>query len=483
MMSQSSATPRKLDASELATLLGNWSDGAGPLYGRLADRVASLVVDGTLRAGDRLTPERPLANALAVSRGTVVKAFDRLTADGALSRVQGSGTTVNGNHVAAGRADAFVGDRLWSDATSSVDLLKAIPTVTQRVLDAVAATRLSDFTADLDSAEPLGWWPLRERIAALYSRYGVTTTPHQIMVTSGAQQGIALAVHALLHPGDVVLSEAYTWPGLIDAVQHVGARIEPVAMDADGIDVDDLERKVVRFRPALVSLNPQHQNPTGTRLSADRVAEVARIAREHRVTVVEDRVAADLAFDGRRLPFIDAHDTGGHGISVGSVCKVAWPGLRLGWMRADPQVVNRLRPHKAVHDMFSSSLGQAAATTILDDYDEFVKARVDELRSRADVVVDALRHEFPDWRFVPPRGGMCVWVALPAGVSSDAFVQHAARFGVQVGSCAQFSASQADTGHLRIPFTSPEDVLAEGMRRLADAWRCFDQAHATPAVI
>jgi DNA-binding transcriptional MocR family regulator len=484
MANRSSSNPVRVGANRLVQLLGQWADGDGPLYRQLADRIGELVADGTLRSRELLPPERILAGALAVSRGTIVRAYDELAGRGTVTRVQGSGTAVASRPVGAGsRAEQFVGERLWMHGDASVDLLKAIPTMLPEVADLLADVDLSHHTADLDGAEPLGWWALRERIAELHTRQGLPTTPHQIMVTSGAQQGIALVVTAMVRPGDVVLGEESTWPGLIDVVGHVGGRFEPVRLDREGVVVDDLEAKIERFRPALVALNPQHQNPTGTRLPPDRVAAVAALARRHRVATLEDRVSADLGFDRRHLPAIDEHDTGGYGVIAGSVCKVVWPGLRLGWLRADAQVVNRLRSHKAVADMFTPAIGQILGLAVLDRYDELVGRRLAQLRPAADLVQDTIRGELPDWTCAPVRGGLSAWVSMPEQASATAFVQHAGRHGVLLASGRQFSAVDADCSTLRIPYTTDLATLAEGLRRIAQAWHTFDRHPATADVI
>lgn len=463
----------------MADLLGRWSAGPGPLYRQLVGAVEGLVDEGTVRAGDQLPAERALADALAVSRGTVVRAYDTLAEAGRVRRVQGSGTTVAGNRIpAAAPTDDFVGDPLWAASDDAISFLKAIPALLPEVHDAITAVDLAAHGADLDTAEPLGWWSLRSRIAAHCTADGLPTTPHQILVTSGAQQALAVTVRSVVHPGDVVLGEEHTWPGLIDLVVHQGARYVPVQMDAGGVDAVQLERLVERYRPGLVVLNPQHHNPTGSRMDADRVAEIARIARDYRVPVAEDRVAAHLGFDRRRLPAIADHDTGGHDVTLDSLCKVAWPGLRIGWVRADAQLISRMRAHKAVDDMFCSLLGQAAALAVLDRYDEIISARLAQLRPRLDTVTAALDTELPEWSYLRPRGGLSVWVTLPTGVSADAFVRHAARHGVLVASGRQFGAEEVDSRQLRLPFTSPEPELAEGMRRLVGAWHTFDRASA-----
>ena len=476
MPSVSSANPARVGTNRLVQLMSQWSGGEGPLYQQLAHRIAELIADGSIRSDELLPPERAFADALSVSRGTIVRAYDQLAADGAVLRVQGSGTIVAGRSVrAASGSAAFVGERLWMVEGAAVDLLKAIPTMLPEVTELVAAIDLSAHGTDIDGAEPLGWWGLRECIADLHTRQGLATSPHQILVTTGAQQAISLVASAMVRPGDVVLGEDHTWPGLIDSIQHLGARYEPIRLDFDGLLVDDLEAKIDRYRPALIVLNPQHQNPTGSRLPPERVAAVAALARRHRIPVLEDRVAADLGFDRRHLPAIDEHDTGGYGLIAGSLCKVVWPGLRLGWLRADAQVVNRLRSHKAVADMFTPAISQVLGLAVIERYEELVERRLAQLRPAADLVVDTLRGELGDWAFAPVRGGMSVWARMPDYASSSAFVQHAGRHGLLIASGRQFSAIDADCPNIRIPFTAHPAALTEGMQRLVDAWRTFDR--------
>lgn len=468
----------------MVQLLGHWSKGGGPLYQQLVKQLTGLIDDGSLRTGQQLPPERVLAAALSVSRGTIVRAFDQLASDGAVFRVQGSGTTVAGRAVAAGnRSEEFVGERLWMSEGEAVDLLKAIPTMLPEIAELVAGIDLTPHAADLDASEPLGWASLRSAIAALHTRQGLPTAPHQILVTSGAQQAISLVAGAMARPGDVVLGEEDTWPGLIDGIRHLGARYEPVRLDRDGLIIDDLEAKIDRFRPSLMVFNPQHQNPTGSRLPPDRVEAVAALARRHRIPTLEDRVAADLGFDRRHLPAIDEFDTGGYGLIAGSVCKVVWPGLRLGWIRADAQVINRLRPHKAVADMFTPALSQLLGLAVVDRYEELVGARLDQLRPAADLVVATLRRDLGEWTFAPPRGGLSVWATMPDGASATAFVQHASRQGVLLASGRQFCAEDADCPNIRIPFTAPQDQLADGLHRLVEAWRSFDGTRVGDRVV
>jgi DNA-binding transcriptional MocR family regulator len=465
---------------QLASMLGAWSAGSGSLYAQLSAAVSRLITDGVLRDGDRLPPERALAAELDVSRGTVVSAYRALAEAGAVERIQGSGTTVRTTETLEPTAPVRIGDPLFAVAPRSIDLLVAMPTILPRVLDLVGTLDLAAHAEHLDDDEPAGIAPLRSRIADRMTEDGLPTSPSQVLVTAGAQQGIVLCALLLTAPGDVVLHESPTWPGLIDTVTRLGGRTHGIEMDGDGIVVEALRSAIERMRPAYIALNPHHHNPTGTRLSPRRRSQVAELASSYGVPLLEDRVVTRLAFD-RNIPRplaaeVDESMRGRH-IVVDSVNKAAWPGLRVGWVRADAQLISELRSLRAMSDLYSSIQAQLAALPVLDDLDAVVTDRVAHLRTRADRLVECLAAELPDWHVPRPRGGMVLWVPVPAG-SAAAFAAHAARYGVQVASGQQFGAP--DDAHLRIPYTASLASLEEGVRRLAAAWREFDPETQPP---
>lgn len=162
MSHHSSSNRTRVGTNQLVQLLGQWSGGPGPLYRQLADRLASLIADGSLHAHELLPPERSLAPALKLSRGTIVRAYDDLAAAAVVSRIRGSGTAVAGRALGSGaRSAQFVGDHLWRNGEASIDLLKAMPTMLPEVVQLVADIDLSRHSSELDGAEPLGWWGLR----------------------------------------------------------------------------------------------------------------------------------------------------------------------------------------------------------------------------------------------------------------------------------------------------------------------------------
>lgn len=477
-------------ADELAQQLGLWATGGGSLYRRLADAITRLVAEGTLRGGFLLPPERSLATALSLSRGTVVHAYQTLAEQGLVERIQGSGTRITAPVVEVAEPAERLGDPLFTAAPESIDLLVAHPSIPERVLEVARSIDLTQYRHLLDDIEPAGLAPLRQRLADRYTAQGLPTSPQEILITAGAQQGIMLLALLLITPGEVLVREASTWPGLIDNVTRLGGKSHAVAMDHQGVLVDDLQQAIERFRPAFVALNPHHHNPTGTRLSPERRHRVAELSVAYDVPIVEDRVMAELAFDGQVPLPLAAHaatvttSTAAGGSSpnrcivVDSLSKVGWPGLRVGWIRAEGQLVSRLRPLRAMVDMFSSVTDQILAMAILDQLDTITAERTDQLRVQADALVDALGRHLPAWSFTPPRGGMVLLAELPRG-SASAFARHAARFGVEVAGSRHFGA--ADDRHIRLPFTKPPEALEEGVRRLGRAWEHFDTRFPSPA--
>ncbi|MEZ5375500.1 MAG: PLP-dependent aminotransferase family protein [Acidimicrobiales bacterium] len=474
MSARSSANARKLDANELSHRLGPWSGGDGPLYLQLASAIATLIDEGVLGDGDLLPAERSLAAELSVSRGTVVASYEKLSELGAVQRRQGSGTRVVASSASYRALDEpRLSDSLFDTRRHSIDMLLAVNQITPIVFDVIQQVRLDARPELLDSSEPAGLAPLRVAIAEHFTRNGLPTTAEQIVVTNGAQQAVALLVDLVVRPGDVVLTESTTWPGLVDLVRSRGARVHGVAMDHDGIVVDDLIASIDRLRPTLIALNPHHHNPTGSRLAAHRRPLVADAAADYGVPLLEDRVVASLAFDHHVAPPLAACRPDGVNFVADSINKVAWPGLRIGWVRADAQAIHQLRARKAAMDLFAPLPSQLMALAVLENFDRIRADRVAQLEHRSRVLADALSAQLPTWRQHPVRGGLVTWVELPEGAASD-FARFAARFGVSVAGSREFASSSYVDDHLRLPYTNPPAQIEEAVRRLAAAWAAYE---------
>jgi DNA-binding transcriptional MocR family regulator len=430
-----------VSAAGLAARLGRWAQGDGTLAVRLAAGITALVETGELRPGDRLPAERTFAAITAVSRGTVVAAYARLAEDGLVERRQGSGTRIAG--VAASVAPAQRsgrGEALFSALPNAIDLLRTVPQISDLTVRLIREHEPRLDLALLPETDPAGLPVLRATIADLITAEGTSTTPEQILVTHGAQQAISLVGRG-------------------------------VPMCEHGLDVAALEIAMARLRPALVALNPHHHNPTGTRMPAAARHRVAELAAQYGVPVIEDRVVAGVSFDGVVPRTLAAERPDAPIIVVESVSKWAWAGLRIGWLRADPVLVRRLRGARQLADQSTSVPGQLLALDFLAHADEQRRDSSRRHHEKLRLLQQAMSEHLPEWRYDAPRGGLSLWTQLPVG-SASALARVAATHGVSVAGSAAFAASaSAPDDHIRIPFTAADDVLIEGVRRLGAAWR------------
>lgn len=469
---------RHLSAPATARLLGTWHAG-GPAYVALADALRSAVLSGTVSPNTRLPSERDLATTLHVSRTTTSGAYARLRELGfAASRVgSGTVTTLPQRPVEPPKArpvggDAPVIDDALRNTTSRLghlDLWQATPPAPPELHGAFTQA-LDRLPAYLDAGgyEPYGLAPLREAVAARYRERGVPTTADEILVTTGAQQAIALLAHAYLHPGDRAVVESPTYFHAMEAMRNAGGRV--VGVPTGPLDVELLASTVRRARPRLVYLVPDFQNPTGSLLSTDERAAVRQIADQYGVTVVGDETLVELGLSGDPAPRPFAGDgTSPHVVSVGSASKAFWGGLRVGWIRAHSQVIAQLAQARQSADIATAVLDQLAVVELLGRRSEVVAGRQRMLLERRDLLVRELRAAFP-WQIPVPQGGLFCWVDLGRPVA-QAFAAAAAAEGALVAAGPLFTPDGAGaTSHVRLTFTRTPAELHDAVPRLARAW-------------
>ncbi|MBX9388686.1 PLP-dependent aminotransferase family protein [Streptomonospora halotolerans] len=426
-----------MDPAALADRLGRWSAGRGPLYLLLAARLRRLIDEGELAPGTALPPDRALAAALTVARGTVVAAYEELRREGRIRRRQGSGTRVAGPVRPGPRestgAPVFL--HLLEPRDDVVLLACAAPDAPPPALPAAyerALARLREVTGDI-GYHPLGHVRLRRAVAEHYARRGVPTEPDQVLVTNGGQQALALLARAFVGPGGTALVEAPTYPGALEAFREQAAAVRtlPVGLDGFGRAVRDRGR-----RPDLAYVAATHHNPTGA-------------------------VLPPLAAYGRTV------------ISVGSLSKSVWGGLRVGWIRAPRPVVDRLGRLRAVHDLGGNVAAQLAAAELLPRVESLCADGAADRRARHDHLRTELARRLPDWQAPPVPGGQTLWVRLPHG-DGDSFAQTALRHGVAVLPGSGLDASGGSREFVRIHFLADHATLTTAAERLARAWRAYE---------
>ncbi|MDA0635497.1 PLP-dependent aminotransferase family protein [Nonomuraea sp. MCN248] len=391
--------------------------------------------------------------------------------------------------------------------------------------------------------QPAGQPDLCEAVAAYYRRRGLPTTAQEIIVTTGAQQALTLLAGLLVSPGDRVLTESPTYPGALEVFRQAAASVRPVLLDplarpeespADesslgepplgesslgesslggaslggaslgesslggGLDAGSLLSAVpapvasgrrlapidlvraARERAALLYTVPTASNPTGTIMDVRTRRRVAALTAEHDLPVIDDEVCAELCFDGETPAPLAAYASGKQVITVASLSKMVWGGLRIGWIRAPAPLVARLARLRAVHDLGGDVVSQLAATALLRRLDEIKHARLPVLRARHDHLCAELRDRLPSWSFEPARGGQTIWVRLPRG-EADSYAQVALRHGVAVPPGRSFDPLGGLADRMRLHFLFPEAELSAAVRALAAAWRAYDGVERPPS--
>lgn len=440
-----------LNAARLTELLGEWRHG-GTAGDRLAATIRALILDGRIPLHTRIPAERALATTLGLSRATVTHAYGQLRREGYLTSRQGAGSwvTIPGGQRAAPEAALGAG---------GLDLrIAALPA--PALIGDLAGAAAAQLPRWLDGHgyDPRGLAPLREAIAARFSDRGLPTTPDQVVVTNGALQALELTIRALLAPGRDVLVEIPSYPAALDALRAARARLRTVPVTAaSGWDLEVLEAVAGQHRPQLAYLIPDFQNPTGQVMhgSARRRALTAlQAAGSH---VVIDETFAELGLDGVSEPPMAALATTGT-ITIGSLSKSVWGGLRIGWARADATVIEALAAVRARVDLASPVLEQLLAVEVHRHLDQILADRRRLIRTRRAALTTALDRHLPRWRYQQPAGGLCLWVELPDRISTSLAV-HALEHGVALTPGPRFGAGGLLERYLRIPYSLAPDQL------------------------
>ncbi|MDQ3771555.1 MAG: PLP-dependent aminotransferase family protein [Actinomycetota bacterium] len=466
--------------------MGAWSAEPGSLQQNLVVTLRRLIDEGQLPPLARLPSERTLARSLAVSRATVMAAYDELKAHGYLSSAQGSGTWVEAR---PRRPAGFRGQQLFPwlhrlhlphshaglGPTDIVDFSAVALPALDLVQEEVTSIRAEEWQAlmPVPGYSPLGLPILRAAIAEHLSDRGMDTMPEQIIVTTGAQQAINLVVALWLEPGDTVAIEDPTYPGVLPVVRGQGARILGVEVDKDGLRTEMLEELLARESVDLIFVNPTFHNPTGTVLSVSRRQTLAALVEESRALLVESEVFHDLPLGEAVPPPSVARFAGDASVvTIGSMSGLFWSGLRIGWLRGSEHLIARLGRSKATTDLGTPLIDQLVATRLLAHVDRARTARRQSLGEGLKRVAQLLGTHLPEWSWSQPAGGPSLWLRLHEGDAGE-FAQVAARHGVLVLPGPVFSAEERWTDRLRLPFVLPEPALTTGIERLARAWEVY----------
>ncbi|HKN66157.1 MAG TPA: PLP-dependent aminotransferase family protein [Gemmatimonadaceae bacterium] len=489
---------------------------AAPLYRQLYDGLREAIVGGRLRPGARLPAARALGSDLALSRNTVEQAYEQLHAEGYLDRHPRRGTFVSDtmpDDVLHARPNSREPRRIVFPARSSAPPRRLLSSRGAAIADVALPAGVNTFAPPrpfrpgvpaLD-AFPMALWsrlsarhwqragrrhlayghsagyqPLREAIAQhVGAARGVRCTPEQVIIVGGSQQALALATRLLLDPGDSVWMEEPGYLGARAAFIASEARIVPVPVDEEGLDVAAGEHAAPDARLAFVT--PSHQHPLGSAMSIPRRMALLAWARRADAWILEDDYDSEIRYEGRPLPAMQGLDSDGRVLYLGTFSKTVFPALRLGYVIVPTSLVDAFVTARLIVDRHSSVVEQAILADFISEghYARHIRRMRTLYAERQNALLDAL-HPFSDVVDVQPtRAGLNVLAWLPVGVDDRAIARKAESVGIEAPPLSPFALRPLARGALILNFSGYDEMaLRSAASRLGASIREVIDRHS-----
>jgi DNA-binding transcriptional MocR family regulator len=481
-----------------------------PLYVQLRDQLRALVHAGDLRPGDRIPASRELATMLGVHRTTVANAYAELESEGLIQGHVGRGTYIKGNGnglkltppapPVLNGSEGLRWELLFADERGEEALSRLTASAPENALSFVMARPAEEYfpveelqtcvnavlrreaTDVLNLGPSDGYGPLKDALIEHLRSDGISTKDENLLITDGCQQSLDIISKAFVRPGDSVILENPTYPGAMAIFHGARARCLGVPMQTRpepgttlGLDLEALEATLAANRVKLIVLTPDFQNPTGTSMPLSSRRKVLELAGRHQVPVVEDHIYARLHAREERLPSLKHLDRANIVIHIDSFAKVAFPGLRVGWIVAPATAIERLRIVKQTTDLHTDQLAQATLAEFLRRglFTKHLAKMRKVYASRLSALDEALRKHMPEGtRWTRPDGGMCLWLELPPGFDASELLIHAKERGVLFAPGRYFYVQNPLPNTLRLGYAGlDEKQIARGIATLSDLLR------------
>lgn len=472
------------------------------LYLQVVDALRDKIETGYLAPFTRLPSSRQLAKQLDVNRITVVNAYAELEAEGLVRSHVGRGTFV------ADVPKQIPGEPQpspWRPPLQALprpgwnpnQMIREMMRLNRKpgVISFALGTAANDFIpvtefrqalnevlrrdgADaLQYGDSIGYYPLRQEISLYLEQQALTVAPDDVLITDGCQQGLDLVLRILGREGDTVLVENPCYLGLLDNISSQHMNPIGVPTDENGIIVERLEPLILRYRPQLLYVVPNFQNPTGATLSIERRIALLELAHRYNLPILEDNIYHELYFDAPPPPTLASLDAGPSSLvfHASSFSKVLIPGLRIGYLVAPANLQERVIALKQAMDIACSSLNQRALHLYLQwgHFEQHLTLIRKEYKHRCDVMLEAMARYFPkaiSWQI--PDGGMYLWGKMDTdGPSATDLYLKAIDYGVAFGIGNVFFTHNPSSHVMRLNYAAytPAEI-EEGIRRLGKAW-------------
>lgn len=329
-----------------------------------------------------------------------------------------------------------------------------------------------------------GYAPLRRQIAERINRnFHAGVAPDDILITCGSQQALDFSGKVFLDPGDAVLCESPTYLAAISALKCYQPRFIEVPTDNEGMIIDELKKILDKTRRVkLIYTIPDFQNPTGKTWSTSRRRQFMELVSRYEVPVIEDNPYGELRFEGETPPSLKSYDQKGLVIYVSTFSKIFCPGLRIGWLAAKPDFLQKYILVKQGADLHTSTISQREISKYMEMYnlDDNIKKIRQVYRRRRDVMLAAMEKHFPaDVQFTRPQGGLFTWVELPAHIKAKELLLDCLENNVAFVPGDSFFPNGGVENTFRLNFSNmPEERIIEGIHQLAQAIYAYAGAQA-----
>lgn len=464
-----------------------------PLPQQVVLAIMEAIRSGRLAAGEAVPGTRPLAKLLGVHRNTVVAAFEELQSQGWLETTRASHTRVTrtlplSNDLAPKERARSIGFELrpWKNSSRSfeatphevLDFSGGLPDARLFPAELLARAYRRSLRRSkgklLDFGSPAGDPLLRQRLASmLAARRGIAAGAEDLVLTRGSQLALHLLSLTLLRPGDVVAVESPGYPSARDAFRLLGARLLPIRVDGEGLDVGQLGRALHRTKIRALYLTPHAQDPTTVTLSARRRLALLALAHRHRFAIIEADYDHEFQFEGAGVLPMASADPHGVVIYVGTLSKALAPGLRIGFVVARPELRSALLAVRGQVDR-QGDLGLEHAVAQLLEDGEVLKHSLRAkriFRARRNLLVKLLREQLPsELSFEVPRGGLALWARVAPRIDVERWARASLAAGVRFFTGKQYAPNGRPLPYLRLGFAHLDELeLREAVRRMAKA--------------
>lgn len=477
-----------------------YRDSKTPIYLQIKRQIEAMIDSGKLPPNFILPAERVLSERLQINRSTVIKAYMELKAEGLVESRVGSGTVVLGPPTKDSAQDKmYVAPLRWNQLESKRAAKSGEQTI-NNILSIFEKEKVISFASGISSEDSYeiellknlqvqllekykekvfmptpvdGCSELKHTIKSYLQQNGINAGTKQIMVTSGSQQAVEFLARLLIEPGDAVLVEEPTYIGAIQAFESYDARIISIPMDDEGIRLDILENCLIKYRPKFIYTQPTFHNPTGMTMTLNRRKELLKLAYYYNVPILEDNPYGELCYEGEKLPALKSLDSNDYVIYLSSFSKTISFSLRVGYVVAGENLINKFIKFKQITDIQTNTLSQYIIHEFLSQghlqpHLEKLKAKYKKKRDL--MAAELSNRQIEGMKVFVPNGGYFLWIELPKHIRMNELIKLLGDMGVIVmPGDVFFPKFSYDSNFIRLNFSYPkEQDIKDGVKKLVE---------------